>query len=145
MSTPHATPETPAETTAATATAATPTTATALLITPDETTPITATPLDISDATGHTHRCHIVNDTNTDAVFLTDVPAVAYVAAHSQNSPDHAHNPRATTLINAFTPGFAKRDHVRGIAIVLGLTPDGDLTDVPDSIQVIADRLFPTT
>lgn len=110
-----------------------------LVVDPDETRPVETT-----DALAeHATFCRLVADSNTDAVFFNDKSAVAFVAANGKRSTAHLLNIRATTLVEAFVPGFAKRDRIEGPAVIVGLDSAGQFADVPQDVLTLADNLYP--
>lgn len=75
-----------------------------------------------------------------DIVAFNDIDGLAVLGAHSKSTG--AHNPRATQIIERFSPGFAKVDHVAGPAWVFGLDEQGELGDVPAQVLEFAANLF---
>lgn len=83
----------------------------------------------------------LVQDVNSDAIFLREVDGVVYVAEHGKRLESHAANPLATQVVNRFAPGFAKGDRVEGTAVFLGLDDDGQVTDVPVEVVSFVESL----
>ena len=59
-------------------------------------------------------------DGQTEAVMLGEAGPVMFVDAYGQSKGQPA-NPRATRFVDAYRPGFANADMIRGVAVVIGL------------------------
>lgn len=77
-----------------------------------------------------------VDDTAAEMLFVPvsdacQEPVVLVTAANGKQSSTHDRNSRATQMVEHLMPGFAKRDHVAGAALLFGIDDCEDLTDVP--------------
>lgn len=105
--------------------------------------PVEAAPHRAEISAAHADLCALVGDVNTDTVFFADDTGMVKVAANGKALATHRPNPTATRIVERFMPGFAARDRVEGPAVFLGLTQDGEVTDVAEQVVAFAARVHP--
>lgn len=109
-----------------------------LVIPAEESAPVRLETVDGS----HEAFCALVEDLNTDTVFLAEEPGMVKVPASGKQSDRFVSNPRATQTVERFLTGFALMDRVEGTAVFVGLDDEGDPADVSAEVLGFVERMF---